>query len=223
MLKERSSRTVCLLLLLFAILAAWGVVVEVAHAKYHKVDPLDHVVFSRYQNSGVMLTGKLLTGGGTPSVGTTVSAASYKFAGGPPSYYHGIVSARGHYRIWVPPGPSRIIVVAAPGEAAKVKEIVSPGLWITIRSRSRGRMLFTGGIMTDRASVLPTLLIQDRTPGGWETFGAVNPNYHSHLWRFRYRAPRAVRGFRFRFRVASLPNAAWSAGRSAPSESWVMR
>ena len=186
------------------------------------VDGFGKTVVHEYPRSQMLLHGTLFDGNGIPAPGVGVQVVAQPFAGGSPGVYGGTTDSNGHYAVYVPRGSSRLVTLSAAGATREVRELVSPYLWITVDPRGHGRVLFTGGVAVARPFPLPTVMLQDLTPTGWQTFGAVNPNGNSHLWRYVYRhAPRGAIGLTLRFRATTLPNTAWQPGVSITKEATV--
>ena len=165
-----------------------------------------------YLFSGLDLTGSLLTSAGAPSVGTAVTVQSSALDGsGPASVASGTTDARGHYAITVPRGSSRLLTVAAAGNSLMVRELVAPNVFLKVHARRGAVLILWGRVLT--AGPALTVVLQDRAPQGWQTFGVCAPDALGR-YRYVYKSAPATVGYRFAFRATTMPTLAWQAGTS---------
>lgn len=175
-----------------------------------------------YQHAGLDVKGTILNAGGSRAAGVRVIVSVRTWYGGGGATYGTTTNGSGRYSVHIPRGPSRLITVSAQNTTREIRELVSPHVWVNVASHGHREMLFRGGVSVDRHATVPTVLLQDRTPTGWQTFGAVNPSPRSHLYRFVYHnAPSGAVGFRFAFRAVTLQNNAWMPGISAPETAMI--
>lgn len=175
-----------------------------------------------YPHSSIRLRGTILNAGGSPGVGVPVTVQVRNWRGGVIRYFGGTTDGRGRYNIRIPKGPSRLLTITAQNTTREVRELVHARVSLAVKSRGHRVLLFRGGVNVDNFPGLPTVLLQDRTPSGWQTFGAVLPNPRSRRYRYVYRnAPAGSVGFRFAFRAVTLQNSAWMSGTSASEEAMI--
>lgn len=171
------------------------------------------VIRHRLDRSELDLRGQVLLAPGTnPSVGALVTAQVTDWDGQPVTYFSARTDDHGNYSLVIPQGPSRVITVTLANHPIQtVAEFVKAVPRLSVSRPHRGVTVFHGGVKDNVGAPLPVVVLQDLTPSGWRTFGACNPNWISHLWRIRYRSN--VR-LTLRFRVMTLPNAAFATGYS---------
>lgn len=183
-----------------------------------------HTTFHTYRDSQMLMHGTLFDPYGNPATGVGIQVTVRPFDGEPATVYGGFTGRGGHYAIRIPRGPSRLITVSMGGTTREVKEIVRPNAWLSISVGRHRHMVFSGGFIGSRTAGAPTVLVQARPTSGrlpWATFGASNPNWRSHLWRYRYTPTRSLSGSRFWFRAITLPTSAYARGYSDAKEAIV--
>jgi len=184
--------------------------------KAHGISAFGRQVTREYAHSSIRIRGTILNGGGSPGAGVGVLVQVRNWRGGVTRIFGGTTDGRGRYNIRIPKGPSRLLTVIAQNTVREVRELVHPQISVSVRSHGHLALLFTGKVDVDNFPGLPTVILQDDTPSGWQTFGAVLPSPIDHRYRYVYsHADPGTAGHSFKFRAVTLQNSAWMPGYSS--------
>jgi hypothetical protein len=184
-------------------------------------DAFGATVARSYLFSGLTLTGQVLTSSGGPTAGAPISVVAAALDGSAPTIVAaGHTNAGGRYRFRVPRGPSRLLTVEnLDGGSLMVRELVAPNVGLWVHAHTAARLVLGGRVLTD-SSANPTVVLQDLTPDGWETFGVTAPSAWGG-YRYGYRSDAGTVGDRFQFRATTMPTGAWQTGVSGVREATV--
>jgi hypothetical protein len=175
-------------------------------------DTFGRVVHRKYLHSGLQISGTLLAPNGNPAPGVSVTVQATPITGGNPVVVaQGTTNAAGTYQLVTPEGASRNLVITAADAEAMVQELVAPSMWFGVISKHNAHLIFYGGLITGGATDPPTVTVQDSTPNGWRTFAAVSPKPNGRF-SVPYHSDPNTMGYRFQFRIATLPATNWEPG-----------
>ncbi|MGA2925031.1 MAG: hypothetical protein ABSG43_03395 [Solirubrobacteraceae bacterium] len=173
-----------------------------------------HVVKRGYLGSALRFAGEVVDGTGEPADGVSVVVLAGNLDGSGMTPVASTVSAhRGRFLVRTPRGGPRLLAVEAGGTLLEeVRQLVSPTVWVGVRSVRGARLVFHGRVFAPGTN--PAVMLQSRTPRGWQTFAGLTPNAANHGFAYVYRPSPATVGYRYAFRAVTLPADPWISGAS---------
>ncbi len=172
------------------------------------------VVKRDYLGSALLFRGEVVDGFGQPADGVSVVVLAGALDGSGMTPVASTSTAhRGRFVVWAPRGGPRLLVLTADGTSIQeVRELVGPTVWMRVNTATGARLVFHGRVFAP--GVNPTVLLQSRTPRGWQTFAGLTPNAANHGFAYVYPSSRATVGYRYAFRAVTLPADPWISGAS---------
>ena len=173
-----------------------------------------HVVKRGYLGSALRFAGEVVDGTGEPADGVSVVVLAGNLDGSGMTPVASTVSAhRGRFVVRTPRGGPRLLAVEAGGTLLEeVRELVRPTVWVRVTSVRGARLVFHGRVFAP--GINPAVMLQSRTPRGWQTFAGLTPNAANHGFAYVYRSSPATVGYRYAFRAVTLPADPWISGAS---------
>jgi hypothetical protein len=183
---------------------------SVAPAPYaFKLDPATaalsaSVLHSRYTASGMTLSGQVLQAG-APAPDVTVTAQAGSVSGtGYTTVAQTTTNAAGQFTLTVPRGDSRDLKITAGAQDVTFQQLVTPDVTLSARPLSGARILFTGNVAIDTAgSPVPLVELETWDPASaltWPVLTTMTVGKNGSF-RYVYRAPALLAGYRFKFRA----------------------
>jgi hypothetical protein len=172
------------------------------------------VVKRGYLGSALRFGGEVVDGSGQPANGVSVVVLAGSLDGGGMTQVATTTTLhRGRFVVWAPQGGPRLLVLASGGTSIEeVRELVGPTVWMRVNAVRGARLVFHGRLFAP--GVNPTVLLQSRTPRGWQTFAGLTPNAANHGFAYVYPSSPSTIDYRYAFRAVTLPADPWIAGAS---------
>ena len=181
---------------------ATSFVTVASHPTITTADAFGSNVRRAYPKSGLKLTGTVLTPTGGNSVHTRVSVDIFNAAGQPQAVLASTTTgAHGHYKLFVPRGRSRVLTLVADNNLLRIVEYVSPSVSLHLHARRRAVLILWGKLRAG-AGPMPTVVLQDRAPNGWQDFSVASVGIRGG-WRAIYHSAKGTAGRRFAIRAVT--------------------